>query len=379
MYQNLIIDIKELISCNKLQKSIEKLISMTKGKQIDFYNEVILQAGKLKKLETEKIKGIITRECYNIEEARIADNLLTLTDKLDNYEKINNNGLLVDPQKVEIIIEGDIDDFNLTRRENLIDTVAAILKIDKESVKIKKVVEGSIKVIIEIPKNKAKLLGKLVSCDEKTINLLKKENVKSVKIATGNFKQAKNLFESEKELVEKIKAGDEKTLFKFYTDNFKLVTNHLTTAYGLSKLDTEEIYQRSILSLYQNVRKDKFQLKSSLKSYLIMIARRYSSDLLRKNMQFEHFLADYPAAETQGFSDVLNDNFSILEKAMNSLGKNCKEVLELRYLHGMKYKDIANELGISEASIKVTVSRCLSNLRKTIENDIKIRENKKKD
>ncbi len=56
---------------------------------------------------------------------------------------------------VEILIEGELQDFNDTRKEDLIAMVAAVLKIDKDSVNIKKIIEGSNIVIMELPKEKA--------------------------------------------------------------------------------------------------------------------------------------------------------------------------------------------------------------------------------
>ena len=59
---------------------------------------------------------------------------------------------------VQIIIEGDVSDFNETKRHDITNVIAGLLNVDREFVRILHVLPGSIKIIVELPPNYEKEL-----------------------------------------------------------------------------------------------------------------------------------------------------------------------------------------------------------------------------
>jgi RNA polymerase sigma-70 factor (ECF subfamily) len=107
--------------------------------------------------------------------------------------------------------------------------------------------------------------------------------------------------------------------------------------------------------------------KGSFKSWLFSIARNLHIDYYRKNNKMK--ITDLEAVKPINASvdpqkDTIQDQrMRMLEKAINSLDPDKKELLVLTKLKGLKYKDVADIYDVNEGTIKVRVCRIMKELK----------------
>ncbi len=96
------------------------------------------------------------------------------------------------------------------------------------------------------------------------------------------------------------------------------------------------------------------------KAFLFTTARNAAIDLFRRRRGKDHEeiseLSALPALdESPGISEVLEreHRLEILLEAILSLPERCRQVMMLRHLDGLAYKEIAERLGISSETVKV--------------------------
>jgi len=77
-----------------------------------------------------------------------------------------------DRQRVQIILEGDFKEFNRTRQEDLKSVLAALLSVDQDTIKILYAMEGSIKLIIEMPEHAARRLIEMAELNDSRLREL---------------------------------------------------------------------------------------------------------------------------------------------------------------------------------------------------------------
>lgn len=108
---------------------------------------------------------------------------------------------------------------------------------------------------------------------------------------------------------------------------------------------------------------------TSAKAFLFAVARNVAVDLLRRRQKAAHepisdviampILEETPSVEDAAEIRLRYEN---LGAAMASLPDRCREVLMLRYLEGLTYKEIAVRLGISPNTVKVHMAKAMRDL-----------------
>jgi len=128
---------------------------------------------------------------------------------------------------------------------------------------------------------------------------------------------------------------------------------------------SEEVVQRTMVKVWEQ--REKIVLKTSLKAYLYKIAYHEYLMYLRKKSRF-------PAIEdaTMEAIDEIEDeqeNQLLLEKIRQEIDKlppKCREVFIMSKVRGMKYKEIAEELGISTKTIENHMTKALRSIREAL-------------
>ena len=130
--------------------------------------------------------------------------------------------------------------------------------------------------------------------------------------------------------------------------------------------DHDDIVQETYSRLLRT--RDKGRLTST-KAFLFTVARNVAIDLLRRRPKVEHepisdlhalpVLEEAPSAEESLERQQRREN---LIEAIASLPDRCREVLMLRHLDGLPYKEIAVRLGISPNTVKVHMAKGVRDL-----------------
>jgi RNA polymerase sigma factor (sigma-70 family) len=145
--------------------------------------------------------------------------------------------------------------------------------------------------------------------------------------------------------------------------------------YSLDVDTSSSVYSDTIISVIDNLVLNRFQSRSSLKSYVHQIFMNKCVDAVRKRTTKKN-AATYKTQEIDSLVNVLPDkartavqelieqnDHQWLYQLVSELGDKCREVLML-FEDGYEDKDIAEKMSYSSADVvKTTRLRCLGKLR----------------
>jgi RNA polymerase sigma-70 factor (ECF subfamily) len=169
--------------------------------------------------------------------------------------------------------------------------------------------------------------------------------------------------ESEAVLIKKVKNSDMvafEKLFDAYQG--KLLSFVRMT---LSR-DAEEIVQDVFVRLWET--RDALDPQKSLKSYLYTIAKNRLYDNLRKSLYQKKYLEEAAIEQTSNyntFEDYINlkETERVLNDLIQLLPEKRRKVFELSRFEGKTYRQISEEMSISENTVDSQIKKALAFLR----------------
>ena len=183
---------------------------------------------------------------------------------------------------------------------------------------------------------------------------------------------------SEQELIERCVAGDDEAWGILYERFYKYIF-HLVKGknYRFTTEDTEDITHEVFMDLVKGL--PKFKKQSVLKTYI------YTLTLNRVRQHHRHYLTVKRGGNVEKMSledveiDVADPRIAnpevetfetqdedLLREGLQRLPKHLRDVIELRYAKGFKYREIAHQLGIPEGSVGALIQKALLELKSTM-------------
>lgn len=157
--------------------------------------------------------------------------------------------------------------------------------------------------------------------------------------------------------------GDKDIFTDFYSYNFrKLIL--VSDRYVKDVAAAEEIVQDIFLKIWE----DKAALESvkSIKAYLYRSVVNASINYVnrQRNLERHHLqIAEQLSDEQVETDDEKNELIVLLYQEIEFLPDKCQLVFKLSRIEGMKYRDIAAQLGISEKTVENHMGNALKILR----------------
>lgn len=166
---------------------------------------------------------------------------------------------------------------------------------------------------------------------------------------------------------------DDTTLNHFAAAEWSKALHYLGKSYGLSPDDCKDVFQEAFLTLYNNVCDGKLsKLTSSLSTYFIGICRNKALELLRTKARMPAIDDETSQSLTGGAfledkantlislddSDFEREKQRLVCGLVRNLPAPCNELLWGYYRDELSLKALAQSLGYSEGSVKVTKHRC---------------------
>ena len=165
--------------------------------------------------------------------------------------------------------------------------------------------------------------------------------------------------------------GNEKALKSIY-NNYKGEFISYFRKYKINTEDILDIYQDSIIVVYQKFSKGNAELRNaSLKTYLYGVA---------KHKMYDYF--NQKNYKTNEFEDlkIVDEEFEIkkepslyeklLAKHLKTISESCQQVLRLYYYRNLSIKEIVMKTDYKdENTVKSHKSRCLKRLKALCKND----------
>jgi RNA polymerase sigma factor (sigma-70 family) len=172
----------------------------------------------------------------------------------------------------------------------------------------------------------------------------------------------------EKALLEGLAANDKKAIEAIYRDNYNMVQSLIINNNGSSD-DAKDIFQETMIVLYEKVKSGSFELNCQIKTFVYSVARRLW--LKRLQQQNRYSAPGDSMAEVVAVDQELEDHeqrnaeYEMMETAINHLGEPCKSLLESYYLQKQNMQVIAQQFGYTNAdNAKNQKYKCLMRLKK---------------
>ena len=163
--------------------------------------------------------------------------------------------------------------------------------------------------------------------------------------------------------------GNNDVLSALYKKYYNIVLKFILYNSGTSAA-AQDIYQETIIVLFESVKKPGFELKCQLQTYIFSIAKRLWLKELKKNGKT--FL--FKESEENNLVDVSEDlkefdeKEAEIEKMNNSLidlGEPCSELIKDFYINKLSMEQIAEKFGYTNAdNAKTQKYKCLQRLKK---------------
>ena len=168
--------------------------------------------------------------------------------------------------------------------------------------------------------------------------------------------------------IERIKSDPDKTLTILYKDLKNDAIQWIKKEFSLQSEDADEIFQTSIVLLYDNVVSGKLTLLTShIKTYIFSIIKNKIIQLNRAKNR----ISSYNATEImlgvidEEYQEIAQEDLIKANSALIKLGEPCKSLLELSYYQQMKLDDITLLLGYkNNDTTKNLKYKCMKRLQK---------------
>lgn len=175
----------------------------------------------------------------------------------------------------------------------------------------------------------------------------------------------KNYLMNDQKIITLFKEGQRekafRNLYRYYPKIEKMVRS-----YGGTKDDALDVFQEALIVVYNNLRKEQFELTCSFYTYLYAVSRYIWKDANKQSKKEPPEIPDLEDSMEQ------EQRYQTAEKAFAKLGEKCKELLTLFYHKKMAFKKIAESLGFaSEKVAKNQKYKCLVKAKAIYQENIK--------
>ena len=172
----------------------------------------------------------------------------------------------------------------------------------------------------------------------------------------------------EKKLLQGLARNDKKAAETIYKDNYNMVQAMIINNNG-SIDDARDIFQESMIVLYENSKSGTFELNCLIKTYLYSVARRLWLKRLQHLKKYggpvENLGELVSVEEEVETHEQRSADFHVMEKALANLGEPCKTLLEAYYMQKKSMVEIAGSFGYTNAdNAKNQKYKCLMRLKK---------------
>jgi RNA polymerase sigma-70 factor, ECF subfamily len=169
----------------------------------------------------------------------------------------------------------------------------------------------------------------------------------------------------EKTLILKLKKGSIPAFEKIFTLYHKRIYNFCLSLHQNSD-EAEEIVQRVFVALWEQ--RTQIDEKKSLVTYLYTIARYMLYQEFRNNVYkkaaYDHFIINSIDLNESTKDEVLyNELVSFLESVIKRLPERQQEIFKLSRFSGLTYRQIADNLNITENTVDTQIRRALEFIR----------------
>jgi RNA polymerase sigma factor (sigma-70 family) len=181
-------------------------------------------------------------------------------------------------------------------------------------------------------------------------------------------REIKSSVPEDSEVILGILNGSKKTLEGIYKSYFPMVLQLVITNSG-SEDDAKDIFQESVIVLYDKVRAGNFELNSKLKTFLYSVCRRLWLKRLSVKSRNSANITDFEEVLTVEtdleYHEEKDRQFRQMDEALLHLGEPCRTIIEEFYINNKSMQEICEAFGYTNAdNAKNQKYKCLQRLKK---------------
>jgi len=165
------------------------------------------------------------------------------------------------------------------------------------------------------------------------------------------------------ELLQAVQRGDKSAFEKLYASTHRDVF-HYILSFLKDAGAAEDVLIEVYLAVWRNA--SSFQGRSKVKTWIFGIARNQALNALRRSPPTSS-LENHPGAAVSGDSGKSAEQRVLVNQALAALSRQHREVLELVFIYGMRYQEIAHLLGIPVNTVKTRIFHAKKAARQLIE------------
>jgi RNA polymerase sigma factor (sigma-70 family) len=172
---------------------------------------------------------------------------------------------------------------------------------------------------------------------------------------------------TDSEYLDGLRSNSQLALASLYKKHFGVILKYILNNSGTED-EAQDIYQETIIVLYQNVQKPGFTLNCALQTYIYSISKRLWLKQLNKNSSV------YKLGDNEEIADVSSDiaeyeekeiQISRMNDSLEQLGEPCRTLIQDFYVKHLSMEEIAEKFGYTNAdNAKNQKYKCLQRLKR---------------
>ena len=167
----------------------------------------------------------------------------------------------------------------------------------------------------------------------------------------------------DKELIDNFKKGNEESFNELVSRHQQWIREFIQRTIKNIE-DSEDISQDVFVKVYFGLAA--FRFESEFTTWLYRVAINQINNHFRKQKMFSWFYRNIEETYLQTNEDFIDDRGELLMKNITKLPKMQRNIMILRTLQDLPFKDIGNVLSITENSAKVNYHKAKKSLKKQI-------------
>jgi len=165
--------------------------------------------------------------------------------------------------------------------------------------------------------------------------------------------------------------SDKKDLNKailFLYQQYSETTGAAIVNYGGSRQDAEDIFQETVVAFIEIVKKGKFRMEASIKTFLVSVAKNIWLNELKRRERAGYREKQFEYGRDQNEMDVSHHIGDLerkrqLRELVYKLGEPCQKILMLFYYENLSMKEIVDHLPYeNEQVVRNKKYKCLQQL-----------------
>lgn len=175
-------------------------------------------------------------------------------------------------------------------------------------------------------------------------------------------------------LLNQLRQGMSEAFEELYRLHFSKIHAYITRNSGTTA-DARDIFQEALIVLVLRTRTNDFKLTSDPGTFLYSTAaNKWLSHLKKKKItvstdEKEQVLADLSNKNEIEEKKIYDKKAQLAYKIFKEIGENCRQLLEYIFFEKLSHAEIAEKMGYTKDSVRVTRFRCLTAFRKKMGND----------